>query len=425
MASNYKKLGQYIRQVSKRNSDLSVTNLQGVSITKKFIPSIANTIGTNMATYKKVHRHQFAYGPVTSRNGEKISVALLDQDIAIISQAYTVFEVTDHDELDPEYLMMWFRRPEFDRYARFKSHGSVREIFGWDEMCDVELPIPEISEQKRIVKEYKTITNRIRLNKQLNKKLEESVRTVYKHWFIDFEFPMSAKYAEYIGRPELTNKPYRLSGGRFTPASTNIIEIPEGWSIKKLNQVCEIGSSKRIFQSEYTSSGVPFYRGKEVILKKNNNLIDNPLFISRARYDAIRQKFSIPHRGDILLTAVGTLGVSWMVKDEEFYFKDGNIIWFKNFTHSAIAQYLYDYMQTPTFKHLIDEITIGSTQSAITIDAIGVKEIVVPPIDILEAYYSISAGINSHSEQMKRDIASIDTLRNILLSSLSRRRLSV
>ena len=136
--TTYKRLGDYIREVNVRNRELMVTNLLGVSISKEFMPSIANTIGTDMSTYKIVERGQFAYGPVTSRNGDKVSIALLDgYDDAIISQAYTVFEVIDHEQLLPEYLMMWFRRPEFDRYARFHSHGSAREIFDWDELCDV------------------------------------------------------------------------------------------------------------------------------------------------------------------------------------------------------------------------------------------------------------------------------------------------
>ena len=116
----YKRLGDYIREVNVRNRELKVTNLLGVSISKEFMPSIANTIGTDMSTYKIVEKGQFAYGPVTSRNGDKVSIALLDgYDDAIISQAYTVFEVVDQEQLWPEYLMMWFRRPEFDRYARF------------------------------------------------------------------------------------------------------------------------------------------------------------------------------------------------------------------------------------------------------------------------------------------------------------------
>ena len=135
MKSNYKQLGQFIEPINIRNKDLAVDTLLGVSIQKCFMPSIANTVGTDMSKYKVVRKLQFAYGPVTSRNGDKISVALLeDYDSAIVSQAYIVFQIIDHEELDPEYLMMWFRRPEFDRYARFMSHGSARETFDWDDL---------------------------------------------------------------------------------------------------------------------------------------------------------------------------------------------------------------------------------------------------------------------------------------------------
>lgn len=171
MKADYKVLGDYIRLVDQRNRDLSVTNLLGVSIEKRFIPSIANIVGTDLSSYKIVRTGQFAYGPVTSRNGEKISIAYLDGDDCIISSSYTVFEVMKKDELDSEYLMLWFSRPEFDRYARYKSHGSVREIFDWNEMCMVELPVPAIEEQRKIVNAYKAITDRIALKKQINDNL--------------------------------------------------------------------------------------------------------------------------------------------------------------------------------------------------------------------------------------------------------------
>lgn len=184
--TNYKRLGDYIREVDVRNRDLKVTKLLGVSISKEFIPSIANTIGTDMSSYKVVEPWQFAYGPVTSRNGDKVSIALYkDGEKAIVSQAYTIFEVTNKAELLPEYLMMWFRRPEFDRYARFKSHGSAREIFSWEEMCDVELPIPPIDQQRKIVAEYNAIQQRIKLNEQLIVKLEETAQAIYRKMFVN------------------------------------------------------------------------------------------------------------------------------------------------------------------------------------------------------------------------------------------------
>lgn len=178
MRENYKALGEYIRLVDERNRDLSVTKLLGVSINKQFIPSIANIVGTDLSSYKIVRTGQFAYGPVTSRNGEKISIALLGESDCIISSSYTVFEVIDKDTLDPEYLMLWFSRPEFDRYSRYMSHGSVREIFDWDEMCKVELPVPSIEKQREIVKAYKTISDRIELKRRINDNLEATAQAV-------------------------------------------------------------------------------------------------------------------------------------------------------------------------------------------------------------------------------------------------------
>lgn len=177
----YRKLGEYIQQVDVRNTDLSVTHLLGVSVEKRFIESIANTIGTDFSKYKIVKKGQFTYIPDTSRRGDKIGIALLTElDEGLVSNIYTVFEITDTTKLLPEYLMLWFSRPEFDRYARFKSHGSVREIFDWDEMCRVELPVPPINEQQKIVDTYNTITNRIRIKQKINENLEKTICANYE-----------------------------------------------------------------------------------------------------------------------------------------------------------------------------------------------------------------------------------------------------
>lgn len=172
MKEGYKLLGEYIRQVDIRNTEGKEDNLLGVSVQKQFIPSVANTVGTDFTKYKVVKRGQFTYIPDTSRRGDKIGIALLQNyEEGLVSNVYTVFEVSDTEKLLPEYLMLWFSRPEFDRYARFKSHGSVREVMDWDEMCKVELPVPAIGEQRNIVKAYKTITDRIALKKQINDNL--------------------------------------------------------------------------------------------------------------------------------------------------------------------------------------------------------------------------------------------------------------
>lgn len=184
MRSNYKQLGQYIRQVDVRNVDGKEENLLGVSVQKQFIPSIANTVGTDFSKYKVVKKGQFTYIPDTSRRGDKIGIALLeDYEEGLVSNVYTVFEVIDENQLMPEYLMLWFKRPEFDRYARFKSHGSVREVMDWDEMCKVELPVPPIEKQRSIVKAYQTITDRIALKRKINENLEATAQAYFDNLF--------------------------------------------------------------------------------------------------------------------------------------------------------------------------------------------------------------------------------------------------
>lgn len=224
--NDYKPLGDYITLVNERNRDLAITHLVGVSIEKKFIPSIANIIGTDLSPYKIIRHNQFAYGPVTSRNGEKITIALYkDTEDGILSQAYEVFRIKDEEVLMPEYLMLWVQRPEFDRYARFKSHGSVRELFSWEEMCNVMLPVPPIAEQRKIVEQYQTIERRIKNNEALIQKLEATAQTLYHHTFV-----------EGIDKENL----------------------PEGWRMGKLGDVCKYAnekiSSHEIESSKYIST---------------------------------------------------------------------------------------------------------------------------------------------------------------------------
>jgi len=162
-----KTLGTYIQQADERNTDLEITNLLGISVKKVFMPSKANQNGLNLSKYKVVRERQFAYVSVTSRNGGKISLALLDGDEGVVSSTYTVFEVKDTSVLLPEYLFLFFKRAEFDRYARFHSWGSARETFDWDDMCSVKLPIPDIKIQEAIVTIYHTLEARKRINEQL------------------------------------------------------------------------------------------------------------------------------------------------------------------------------------------------------------------------------------------------------------------
>jgi len=218
MKSNYKPIGKHIRLVDERNKGLQIQQLLGLSISKQFIPSVANIIGTDMENYKIIRKNQFACSTMQVRRDKKMPVALLQEvDEAIISQAYPVFEVKDEKELLPEYLMMWFARSEFDREACFYAVGGVRGSLEWEDFCDMKLPIPHPDKQREIVKEYNVIQNRIALNQRLIQKLEETAQAIYKQWFVEFEFP------------DEKGKPYKSNGGEMVFNEELQKEIPKGW----------------------------------------------------------------------------------------------------------------------------------------------------------------------------------------------------
>ena len=244
MKEKYRLLGDFIRQVDVRNTDGKEENLLGVSVQKMFIPSIANTVGTDFTKYKVVKRGQFTYIPDTSRRGDKIGIALLtDYDEGLVSNIYTVFEVKDENELLPEYLMLWFSRPEFDRYARFKSHGSVREIMDWDEMCKVKLPVPSIEKQRSIVKAYNTITDRIELKQKINDNLEAVLAASHSKMFFSKDTSEHSKLGELMtfgngkSRPK-TDGPIPVYGGNGVLSYTDHHNIENAVLIGRVGAYC-------------------------------------------------------------------------------------------------------------------------------------------------------------------------------------------
>lgn len=181
-----KRLGDYIRPVDVRNRDLKVTRLLGVGLSKEFFPSIANIIGTDLSTYKVIHKRQFGCKFMSVGRDGILPISLLqDDEPAIISSAYYSFEVNDENELLPEYLMMWFRRSEFDRELWFRSGGDVRGGVTWNDFCDQSLVVPAIGKQREIVAEYNTLQTRIETNKKLIATLEQTAGALYRHTFID------------------------------------------------------------------------------------------------------------------------------------------------------------------------------------------------------------------------------------------------
>ena len=286
MKERYRLLGDFIRQVDVRNTDGKEENLLGVSVQKMFIPSIANTVGTDFTKYKVVKRGQFTYIPDTSRRGDKIGIALLtDYDEGLVSNIYTVFEVKDENELLPEYLMLWFSRPEFDRYARFKSHGSVREIMDWDEMCKVELPVPSIDKQRSIVKAYQTITERIELKRRINDNLAKTIKAVFKSWFLDFDA---------FDGVELVQSQYGL--------------IPNGWHYELLGNLCDCvtkGTTPTTLGKDFTDTGINFIKGESI---NDDHSFNKTLFAHIDDETDELLKRSRIYVNDIVFTIAGTLG---------------------------------------------------------------------------------------------------------------------
>lgn len=252
MKSNYKRLGDYIVPCDEKNTGNIIKKLQGISNQKYFQKSHTNTIGVDLEKYRIVRTGQFAFNRATTRNGEKISIALRQGKDCIVSPSYRIFKSKDENLLNSEYLMMWFKRPEFDRFARFKSHGSAHEFFDYGEMCEVELPIPSLEKQQEIVREYNIIQNRIALNNQLISKLEETAQAVYKHWFVDFEFP------------DENGKPYKSNGGEMVWCAELEREIPVGWRFGNLNEIASVLMGQSPSGESYNTyaKGDIFYQGR-------------------------------------------------------------------------------------------------------------------------------------------------------------------
>ena len=334
MRSNYKTLGNYIQMVDERNRGREIDYLLGVSINKQFIPSIANIVGTDLSNYKIVRTGQFAYGPVTSRNGEKISIALLKDKDCIISSSYTVFEVINKEELDPEYLMLWFRRPEFDRYTRYMSHGSVREIFGWDEMCKVELPVPPIEKQRSIVKAYQTITDRIALKRKINENLAELCSCIlYEQYAADVQngSPWTKYTVQDLIDKGLIDSPMDGNHGEIHPKA-----------------------------SDYVAAGVPFIMA--------NNLSDGFVdlkqcaFITERQAKSLRKGFAKPN--DVLLTHKATLGrVAIVPPDYDYIILTPQVTYYR--VRKGISSvYLRYYFASSYFQATLESFAGGGSTRA-------------------------------------------------------------
>ncbi len=406
MRSNYKPLGNYIHEVNVRNKSSQVTNLLGVSIQKILIPSIANTVGTDMSTYRLVKKNQFAYGPVTSRNGDKISIALNSTEDAIVSQSYKTFEIKDCNELLPEYLMMWFRRPEFDRYARFMSHGSTRETFGWNEMCETELPIPSIEKQREIVKEYNVIKDRIELNNKMITKLEETAQAIYKQWFVDFDFP------------DENGKPYKSSGGEMAWCEELEKEMPRGWNFSAIDTEFDVSIGRtpprnetKWFSKDITND-VKWISIKDIVNCNSYIFSTNECLTKEA---IVKFRIPIIPENTTILTFKMTVG-KLAITTEEMISNEAIAHFNKKDTSKLSSEYIYCQLSAFNFNKL------GTTSSIVTsINSTMIKNltIIIPTAAMIEKFnYYVNPIFNLKKIYIK-EIESLYCIRDLLLSGLA------
>ena len=181
---DFVEIGQYIEPVDERNEDgaHTIEDLRGLSVEKKFIASKANMDGVSLLPYKIVRPNQFCFVTITSRNSDKITLALnTSEDEYIVSSSYVTFEVKDIDELDSHFLLLWFKRPEFDRYARFHSWGSAREAFGYEQMEKVRIPLPPIDVQRAIVNIYHCAEEAKRIAEEADRLSREICPALMQH----------------------------------------------------------------------------------------------------------------------------------------------------------------------------------------------------------------------------------------------------
>ncbi|MDY4790669.1 MAG: restriction endonuclease subunit S [Bacteroidales bacterium] len=387
MKSNYKRIGNYIQLVDKRNKGLKVDKLLGLSISKQFIPSVANIIGTDMENYKIISKNQFACSLMQVRRDKKMPVALLqDFDKAIISQAYPVFEVKNKKELIPEYLMMWFSRSEFDRETCFHAVGGVRGSLEWEDFCDLKLPIPSIEKQREIVEEYNTIQNRITLNQNLIQKLESTAQAIYKEWFVD---------------------------------GIDKENLPEGWRIGTIGDYAKVKSGFAFKSEWWQQEGVPVIKIGSI----NNNTIDTNMldYVSSDIID--RAKNYKVKKADIVIAMTGaTIGKIGLIPELNSTILVNQRVGMFDLGNNSIekAPFLYINLLNDSTQNEIINVGGDSAQANISNSQIESIEMIYPAEELIENYNRICHPLfelilNKINENQK-----LKELKELLLSKLAK-----
>ncbi|MEG0984014.1 restriction endonuclease subunit S [Algoriella sp.] len=393
---SYNILGDYIRKVDNKNKDLKVLNLQGLSMTKEFRKSTSNIVGTDLSKYKIVKQGQFCCDFMSVIRVHKLPVVLnnLGED-AIISPAYVVFEIIDKEILLPEYLMMWFRRSEFDRYADFRCDSSIRGGFQWEELCEVELPIPSTEKQREIVAQYEAVANKIKVNEQICEKLEATAQALYKQWFIDFEFPISKdSHPELFCHSELveesTTKSYKSSGGKMVFNEELEKEIPEGWEIGLLSDLITVKYGK---DYKHLNTGkIPLYGSGGIMSYVDSILYDKPSVL-------------IPRKGS--LNNILYIKTPFWSVDTMFY----SIPKIEN-----VLIYVFNVLSRMDFNSL----NVGSAVPSMTTEYLNSMQILIPNEKTLKSFESELYKIEEYKISINKQNQKLTQLQSLLLSRLAR-----
>ena len=416
MRNNYKRLGDYIEQVNIRNDDEKVDLLLGVNLDKTFIKSVANTVGTDMSKYKIIKKGQFGCKLMSVGRDRRLPISrLVKYEKALISSAYFVFEVSDESILNPEYLMMWFLRSESDRYLWFQSGGDIRGRITWDEFCTLPIKIPPIEKQRQIVAEYNAVDKRIRINEQLNQKLEETAQAIYKHWFVDFEFP----YVTSSG----VEMPYKSSGGKMVYNEELDKEIPEGWEVRSLGEFIETINGFAFKSEDFTENG-------RYPIIKIKNIVPPTVSLTDCQFleGNLIDKFSrvIVSKNDILISMTGS-GPNQMASAV------GQVGKYNYSTEALLNQrvckleikmeffreYLYQYISNDkTHLELLNGSSGSANQANISPDQIKGLITLKPQKGVLKRFQQLAISVEN-SKRYNSNIKLIE-LTEILLSKMSR-----
>jgi type I restriction enzyme S subunit len=408
MKSNYKCLGDFIKPIKVRNSELKANDLQGINVNKHFMPSVANIVGTDLSNYKLVQKNQFACNRMHVGRDYRIPIAVSESDEPfMVSPAYDVFEIKNPKELLPEYLMMWFSRKEFDRNAWFYTDADVRGGLPWNSFCEMQLPIPHIDKQKEIVKEYNTLQNRIQLNEQLIQKLEETAQAIYREWFVEFEFP------------DENGKPYKRNGGKMVWNEELGKEIPEGWEVKKLeeltNQICVafVGSVYEDYCNKEV--GVPMLRTTNIT--ENGISYDDLKYVTKEFHQ--RNKKSQLSKGDLLVARHGSNGMP-VIYDENFEANSLNVIIIKPNQKLMSSNLIYNFLTSDYAKDYILGSVGGSVQEVLNTKKIADLKIIFPAdLSVINSLSLVLEIIGNSKSVYRKQLRRLVELKDLLLSRLA------